>query len=151
MMPTRPVEILLVEDNEADAYLTLTALRDVRVKINTHVLRDGESAIEFLNRAGEHAGAPRPDLVLLDLNLPKSDGHQVLAAMKADPNLKTIPVVVITGSSSASDLNRAYEGQVAGYIVKPADHDEYFKAIRSLKELWCRAIEFPPKVEGASS
>ena len=150
-MPARAVEILIVEDNEADAYLTLTALRDLRVQINTHVVRDGVAAVQFLKREGDYREAPRPDIVLLDLNLPRTDGHEVLASMKTDPHLRTIPVVVISGSSAPSDLRRAYEGQVAGYIIKPANHDDYFRAIRSLKEFWCHAIEFPPKVEATAS
>src|SRR5579883_2322611 len=149
-MPARPVEILLIEDNEADAYLTLTAMRDVRVKIHTHVVRDGEAALQFLRREGEHAGAPRPDMVLLDLNLPKKVGHSVLAAMKSDRDLRSIAVVVISGSNSENDLRRAYDGQVAGYIVKPANPDDYFRAIRSLKELWCKVLELPPRAEGAA-
>src|SRR5215469_4869265 len=106
-MPARAMEILIVEDNEADAYLTLTALRDLRVKINTHVVGDGVAAVQFMKREGLHREAPRPDIVLLDLNLPKADGHEVLASMKSDPNLRAIPVVVVSGSSAAADLRRA--------------------------------------------
>jgi chemotaxis family two-component system response regulator Rcp1 len=146
----RAVVILLVEDNPADVELTLTALRDAQTPPAVHVVSDGEEALEFLNRVGHHIAAPQPDLVLLDLSLPKVDGHQVLDAMKADPVLRRIPVVVISGSSREMDIARAYDAQISAYLVKPAGVSEYFTAVRSLKELWLHAASLPPREEAAT-
>jgi two-component system response regulator len=141
-VPERQVVILLIEDNPADVNIMLTALRDARRSPEIHVAADGEEALAFLKRAG-----PPPDLVLLDLSLPKVDGFQVLEAMKADPVLRRIPVVVISGSARESDVARAYDAQISAYIVKPPDLNEYFTAIRSLKELWLHAAVPPPRDE----
>ena len=118
-MMERPIEVLVVEDNEADVHLTTTALRDARITNRVHVVADGEQAIAFLNHEGAYADAPRPDLVLLDLNVPKKDGFQVLEEMRADSHLKTIPVIVVSGSERNIDIARAYDLQIAGYLVKP--------------------------------
>jgi chemotaxis family two-component system response regulator Rcp1 len=150
-MSERSIGILLVEDNPADVHLTLTALRDARSPSEVHVVADGEAALAFLKREGAHANAPRPDLVFLDLNLPKVDGYQVLAAMKADPVLRRIPVVAISGSRSEIDIARAYDEQISAYLIKPPGVDEYFAAIRSLKELWFHAAALPPSQEAAST
>jgi CheY-like chemotaxis protein len=150
-VPERPIEILMVEDNPADAHLTLTALRDARSPKEVHVATDGEEALAFLKREGAYANAPRPDLVFLDLSLPKLDGYQVLEEMKVDPVLRRIPVVVISGSSREIDIARAYDDQVSAYVVKPLGVDKYFAAIRSLKELWFHAAALPPKEESAST
>lgn len=139
------IEILIVEDNEADVFLTSTALRDARVANHISAVSDGESALAFLRREGQYADAPRPDVVFLDLGLPRVDGYEVLAMMKADPELRSIPVVVVSGSHAESDLARAYDHQVAAYIVKPASHDEYFTAIRTMKEFWFHIVTYPPK------
>ena len=144
-MNERPIGILLVEDNPADVHLTLTALRDARSPSEVHVAVDGEEALAFLKREGDHVHAQRPDLVFLDLNLPRVDGYQVLEAMKADPVLRRIPVVAISGSSSEIDIARAYDDQISAYLVKPPGVDEYFAAIRSLKELWFHAAALPPR------
>jgi two-component system, chemotaxis family, response regulator Rcp1 len=143
-MPERPIEVLVVEDSEADQHLTLTALRDARIPNDVHVVADGEQALAFLNREGTYAAAPRPDLVLLDLNLPKKNGFQVLEEMKADANLKNIPVIIVSGSARPSDIARAYSLQIAAYLVKPLNVDEYFTAIRALKELWFHNVASPP-------
>jgi CheY-like chemotaxis protein len=145
----RPVEILLVEDNPADAHLTLTALLDARRAYQVHVVADGEQALAFLNGEGDHVNAPRPDIVFLDLNLPKVNGYEVLDAMKADPVLRGIPVVAISGSSREIDIARAYDGQVSAYLVKPLGVEEYFAAIRSLKELWFHMAALPARHDGA--
>ena len=137
--PYRRVEILLVEDNEFDLNLTVAAFRDEVVPNRVHCVGDGESAVAFLKRSGEYAEAPRPDLVVLDLNLPKMDGLQVLETMKADPELRTIPVVMVSGNGSQAEIKRAYELQAAAFVVKPDEVDDYFAAIRSLKDLWFRA------------
>ena len=150
-MPERPIEILLVEDNPADAHLTLTALRDAQTSNEVHVVADGEEALAFLKHEGIHTNAPRPDVVFLDLNLPKVDGYQVLEAMKTDPVLRRIPVVAISGSSREIDIARAYDEQVSAYLIKPPGIDEYFAAIRSLKELWFHAAALPPRREAASN
>jgi chemotaxis family two-component system response regulator Rcp1 len=142
-MKGRPVEILLVEDNPADVRLTLSALRDARILNEVHVAEDGEQALQFLRREGQWAKAARPDVVFLDLNIPKRDGYQVLSAMKADDSLRRIPVIVVSGSDRDQDVIRAYDQQVSAYIVKPTDPDEYFSAIRSIKELWFHVVALP--------
>jgi len=126
------------------------AVRDATSPNRVHVVGDGEEALAFLKRESSRVNAPRPDLVLLDLNLPKVDGYQVLEAMKADPVLRRIPVVVISGSRSEIDIARAYDQQVSAYLVKPPGVDGYFAAIRSLKELWFHAAALPPQEEVAS-
>ena len=144
----RSIEILLVEDNPADVHLTLTALRDARSSSEVHVVADGEEALAFLKREGKHVNATRPDLVFLDLSLPRVDGYQVLKAMKADPS----PIlVVVSGSRSEVDIARAYDDQISAYLVKPPGVNEYFAAIRSLKELWFHAAALPPRGEAASN
>ena len=150
-MSDRPVAILLIEDNPADVNITLTALRDARSATDVHVVADGEEALAFLRCEGSHVNATRPDLVFLDLSLPKVDGFQVLEAMKADLVLRRLPVVVISNSSRDVDIARAYDEQISAYLVKPTGVDEYFAAIRSLKELWLHAAALPPKEESAST
>jgi CheY-like chemotaxis protein len=143
-MQHRPIEVLIVEDNQADSYLTTTALRDARIANEVHVVEDGEEAIAYLNQRGVHSSAPRPDLVLLDLDLPRKDGFEVLEEMKADAHLRNIPVIVLSGSDRSSDIARAYELQIAGYLVKPVNVDDYFSAIRAVKELWFHLVASPP-------
>jgi chemotaxis family two-component system response regulator Rcp1 len=139
----QPIEILLVEDNPVDARLTVEALRDARILNHIHFVDDGEQALAFLRREGKYAEAPRPSVVFLDLNLPKISGHDVLKAMKEDQTLKRIPVIVISSSDRAADVDRAYDEQVSCYIVKPVDIDQYFAAIRSIKELWFHVVTLP--------
>ena len=139
------IEILLAEDNEFDVHVTEAAFRDALVSNRVSWVSDGEAAISFLKRLGEHSQAPRPDLILLDLNLPKMNGFQVLEAIKADPHLKNIPVVVVSGSNRESDITRAYELQASAFVVKPLEVDEYFAAIRSLKQLWFHAASRSPR------
>ena len=146
----RAVEILLVDDNAGDIELTKVALRDAKIVNEVHVTRDGEEALAFLRRQGEFAQAPRPDLVLLDLRMPKVDGYQVLAEMKGDPELRRIPVVVMSSSSAEQDLARAYDAQVSAYLVKPSHFEEYFNAIRAVKELWFHIVALPPKTYSAT-
>jgi len=142
--PARQLEILLAEDNEFDAHLTVAAFRDARVPNRMHCVSDGEAAMAFLNRTGEHSQAPRPDLIVLDLHLPKIDGLQLLETIKADPHLKNIPVVVVSGNIHEGEIRRAYELQASAFVMKPAEVDEYFAAIRSLKELWFHAASPAP-------
>ena len=148
--PVRQLEILLAEDNEFDVHVTMAAFRDARVPSRLHCVPDGEAAIAFLNRTGEHAQAPRPDLILLDLNLPKIDGLHVLETIKADPLLRNIPVVMVSGNIHEGDIKRAYELQVSAFVMKPPEVDEYFAAIRSLKELWFHAASPSPKPDSSA-
>jgi chemotaxis family two-component system response regulator Rcp1 len=141
----QPVEILLVDDNPGDVALTKVALRDAKIMNEVHVANDGAEALAYLKRQGMFRGAARPDLVLLDLKMPKVDGYQVLAEMKADPELRRIPVVVMSSSSAEKDLARAYDAQISAYLIKPSNFDEYFNAIRAVKELWFHVVALPPK------
>ena len=141
---SRPLDVLVIEDNEADVFITATAFRESRVRNRLHIVTDGEDAVAFLKRTGVHRDAPFPDLVLLDLRLPKVDGFDVLATMKADPQLKKIPVVVVSGSDSDVDLARAYRMQVSSYLVKPAQPDEYIAAIRAM-DLWFQTLALSRK------
>src|SRR5690349_14544637 len=129
----RPIEILLVEDNPGDVRLTIEALRESKVRNNLHVATDGVEAMTFLRRGGQHADVVRPDLILLDLNLPRKDGRQVLAEIKADPGLKTIPVVVFTTSRAEQDVLRSYELQANCYISKPVDLEQFMIVVRSIE------------------
>ena len=143
--PARQFEVLLAEDNEFDAQVTIAAFRDARVPSRLHCVADGEAAIAFLRRTGDHGLAPRPDLILLDLNLPKLNGLEVLEQIKADPNLKNIPVVIVSGNIHEGDIRRAYDLQASSFLMKPVEMDDYFSAIRSLKELWVHAASPAPK------
>ena len=142
--PVRRLEVLLAEDNEFDVHVTMVAFRDATVPNRVHCVPDGEAALAFLKRTGEHSQAPRPDLILLDLNLPKMNGLEVLEEIKADPNLKNIPVVMVSGDIHEGDVRRAYDLQVSAFLMKPVEVDEYFAAIRSLKELWFHAASPAP-------
>src|SRR5436190_16520885 len=144
----RRFDILLVEDNPADVALTIAAFRDALVDAHVHVAEDGEEAMALL-QGGENP--IHPDLVILDLGLPKGNGFEVLEAMKADPKLKTIPVIVMSGSDRSEDQARAYRLQAAAYIVKPPDKDKYFAAIRSIKELWIHTVTPAPKENGTTA
>jgi chemotaxis family two-component system response regulator Rcp1 len=136
-------EILLVEDNSGDAKLALEALKVGRLRYEAHVVEDGEQAISFLRREGEYADAPRPDIILLDLNLPKKDGRQVLAEIKEDENLKRIPVVVFTASRSEDDMLRAYDLRANCYITKPSDIEQLFKIVRDIENFWFTVVRLP--------
>jgi len=150
-MKQQPVEVLIVEDNDADVHLTATALRDARIANDIHVVGNGEDAIAFLKREGAYVSALRPDLILLDLNLQKKDGFQVLEELRADADLKTIPVIVVSGSDRQQDIARAYDLNIAAYLVKPTNVDDYFNAIRAVKELWFHSVASPPKATEASA
>ena len=141
----KPVEILLVEDNPGDARLVKEALKDVKVLNNLTIAKDGQEALDFLHREGDHAEAPHPDLILLDLNLPKKDGREVLAEIKVDDNLKRIPVVVLTTSKAEEDILKSYNLQANCYITKPVDLDEFIKVIKSIKDFWLTIVKLPPE------
>jgi len=141
---TRPIEILLVEDNPGDVRLTQEALKDAKVMNHLYVAKDGEEALEFLRCQGRHAGAVRPDLVLLDLNLPRKDGREVLAEMKNDPDLRRIPVVVLTSSRGEEDVVRTYDLHANCYITKPVDVDRFFEVVQSIEDFWLAVVKLPP-------
>lgn len=142
---TEDIQILLVEDNPGDVRLTVEALRGAKVTNELHVVGDGEEAIEFLRRRGRHADAPRPDIVLLDLNLPRLDGREVLADIKSDPNLATIPIIVLTSSSADEDILRSYELHANCFISKPVDFTGFISAVRSLEGFWFKIVRLPPR------
>jgi two-component system, chemotaxis family, response regulator Rcp1 len=139
----RPIEILLVEDNPGDARLTEEALKEGKVRNNLHHVRDGVEAMRFLERQGEYKEKPRPDLILLDLNLPRKDGREVLADMRKNPELKTIPVVVLTTSEAEQDVVRTYELCANCYITKPVDLEKFITIVRSIEDFWLTIVRLP--------
>ena len=141
----RPAEILLVEDNPGDVRLMVEALKENRVGDNLHVVGDGVEALAFLRREGGYADAPRPDLILLDLRLPRKDGHEVLTEIKADEDLKRIPVVVLTISGAEVDVIEAYNSYVNCYVIKPVDLDQFIKVVKSIVDFWLTIVKLPPK------
>ena len=143
MKPGRPIEILLVEDNPGDARLAKEALKEARVFNNLNVAKDGEEALEFLHRRGKHEHAPRPDLILLDLNLPRKDGREVLAEIKAHDSIKRIPVVVLTTSEAEEDVVKAYNLNANCYVTKPVDLDQFIKVVKSIEDFWLTIVKLP--------
>jgi chemotaxis family two-component system response regulator Rcp1 len=141
----RPIEVLLVEDNPGDVRLTREALKDGKVSNNLSVTPDGVEALRFLRREGAYADAPRPDVVLLDLNLPKKDGRQVLREIKEDPSLRMIPVVILTSSEAERDIAGAYALQANCYITKPVDLDQFITVVRSIEDFWFSIVKLPPE------
>jgi len=140
-----PIEILLIEDNPGDVRLTQEALREGKVINNLNVVSDGVAAIEFLRQKGRYANATRPDVILLDLNLPRKDGREVLAEIKEDPELKRIPVVVITSSSAEEDVLRSYNLHANCYISKPVDLEQFVAVVKSIEDFWMGIVKLPPK------
>jgi CheY-like chemotaxis protein len=140
----RPLEILLIEDNRAHALLTQEALAECDLRSRLNTVGNGVDAIEYLERRGKHATAVRPDLILLDLNLPRLDGRELLAWLRRDPDLRLIPVVVLTTSSSEQDVRAAYALQTNGYIVKPLDFDKFAQVVRETVGYWFKAATRPP-------
>jgi two-component system, chemotaxis family, response regulator Rcp1 len=140
----KPIEILLVEDSPSDTDLTLEALKDFKVRNHVSVVEDGVLALQFLRREGPYAEAPRPDLIMLDLNLPRKDGREVLAVIKADDNLKTIPVVVLTTSRADQDILRAYQLNANCCITKPVDFNQFLDVVRSIESFWLFVVTLPP-------
>lgn len=139
----RPADFLLVEDNPGDVRLTQEALKSHKVQNNLHVVSDGEEAMAFLHRQGKYAGAPRPDIILLDLNLPKKDGREVLAEIKSDPSLKTIPVVIITSSEAEQDVIKSYNLNANCYVTKPVNLDQFVKVVQSINDFWLTIVKLP--------
>ena len=140
-----PIEILLVEDSPSDAEFTVEALKEAKVRNHLNLVEDGVQAMEFLRRQGKYAQAPRPDLIMLDLNLPRKDGREVLAEMKADDHLKMIPVVVLTTSRAEQDVLRAYELHANCYITKPVDFQQFLNVVRSIESFWLFVVTLPPR------
>jgi two-component system, chemotaxis family, response regulator Rcp1 len=140
----QPLEVLLVEDSLGDVRLTKEALKDAKVHINLRVVRDGIEAMAFLMREGEYATAPRPDLILLDLNLPRKDGREVLKEIKENPELKSIPVVILTTSASEADILRSYLLHANCYITKPVNLDGFLTVVKSIDSFWLSVVKLPP-------
>ena len=137
------VDILLVEDSPADVLITREAFAEFRLANNLYVVEDGVEALAFLNHEGRHASAPRPDLILLDLNLPRKNGREVLAEIKADPRFKSIPVVVLTTSHSEQDVLQAYDQHANCYIVKPVGFENFVEAMKSIRQFWFSVVTLP--------
>jgi two-component system, chemotaxis family, response regulator Rcp1 len=141
------IEILLVEDNAGDVRLTLEALKEARVHNHMSVARDGVEALAFLRREGQYAASPRPDLILLDLNLPRKDGREVLAEIKADPRLRSIPVVILTTSKAEEDILKTYDLHANCYITKPVDLGCFLDVVKAIEGFWLTIVRLPPKGE----
>jgi chemotaxis family two-component system response regulator Rcp1 len=141
----RPIEILMVEDNPGDVRLTVEALKEGKVRNNFHTVEDGVEAMAFLRRQGRHAEAPRPDLILLDLNLPKMNGREVLAEIKEDPELRRIPVVILTVSKAEQDIVKSYNLHANCYITKPVDLDQFLEVVKSIENFWLTVVMLPPR------
>lgn len=144
----KTVEVLLVEDSPGDVRLTREAFRDADVSIRLHVASDGVEAMAFLRREGDHVHAPRPDLILLDLNLPKMDGREVLALVKEDANLKTIPTVILTTSDAEADILKSYELQANAFLSKPVQLDAFESLVHSIKDFWLTRVKLPQNRDG---
>jgi len=137
------VEILLIEDNPGDARLTQEALKDGKVKTNLHIVYDGEEATDFLFKRNHYQNAPRPDLIILDLNLPKKNGHEVLAEIKTDDNLKSIPVIIFTISKAEEDIIRSYNLHANCFLSKPIDLNKFFEVVKSIEDFWFTLVKLP--------
>ena len=144
-MNVQPLNVLLVEDNPGDARLTREALRDAKVRNELRVVVDGVEAMAFLRRENAYASAPRPDLILLDLNLPRKDGRQVLEEIKQDKNLQRIPIAVLTTSQAEKDILTSYNLHANCYITKPVDLDEFIRVVRGIEEFWLSIVKLPPQ------
>ena len=145
MAEREPVEILLAEDNPGDVKLTRKALEKGRLANNLHVVNDGVETMQFLRGEGEYEGRPRPDLVLLDLNMPRKDGREVLEDIKKSPDLKRIPVVVLTSSEAEKDVIRSYELHANAYLTKPVDFSGFIDVVGKLEEFWLQVVKLPPE------
>jgi two-component system, chemotaxis family, response regulator Rcp1 len=141
----QPIEILLVEDNPGDVELAREALETGKVRNTLHVVSDGEAAMAFLRRTGKYAGVPRPELILLDLNLPRKDGREVLAEIKSDPDLKRIPVVVLTTSKAEEDILKSYNLHANCFVTKPIELNQFIKVVQAIEDFWLAIVKLPPK------
>ena len=140
-----PIEILLVEDNPGDVRLTQEAVREAEIRNTLNVVNDGEQAIAYVRRQGDYADRPRPDLILLDLNLPRKDGREVLQDLKSDPDLHRIPVVVLTSSEAEQDILRTYDLYANAYVTKPVDLEQFMHAVASIQDFWLNIVKLPPE------
>ena len=138
-----PIDILLVDDNPADIRLTQEAFKEVKIHSTLHIVRDGAEALSFLQRTDRFSAAPRPDLILLDLNLPKKDGREVLAELKNTPAFKSIPIVILTTSSAEEDILHTYNHHANCYITKPADLDEFIDVVKQIEQFWLSIVQLP--------
>ena len=145
MKNTNHIDILLVEDSPADVLITREAFEEFKLINTLYVVEDGVEALTFLNQAGQYASAPRPDLILLDLNLPRKNGREVLTEIKADPKLKNIPVVVLTTSHSEKDVLQAYDQHANCYIVKPVGFENFVEAVKTIRQFWFSVVTLPPE------
>ncbi|HEX6360535.1 response regulator [Actinophytocola sp.] len=143
LTPLDVVDVLLVEDDDGDVLMTREAFEHHKIRNNLHVVRDGVEALQFLHREGDYADAPRPGLILLDLNLPRRDGREVLAELKADPELRVIPVVVLTTSEAEEDILRSYSLHANAYISKPVDFDRFIDVIRQIDDFFVTVVKLP--------
>lgn len=142
--PTKTLtNILLVEDNPADVRLTQEAFKETNLNTILHVVRDGTEALEFLRQTGRFTAVPRPDMILLDLNLPKKDGRQVLEEIKKTPDIKRIPIVILTNSKAAEDIRQTYDHHANSYITKPANLDEFIAVIKQIEQFWLSIVQLP--------
>ncbi len=139
----KPVELLLVEDNPGDVRLTREAMKQAHMQVNLSVARDGVEALEFLRRRGNFETAPKPDLILLDLNLPRKNGREVLSEVKTDPDLRRIPVLIMTTSRADQDINKAYSLNANCYITKPMDLDSFMRIVNSIQNFWLKTVTLP--------
>ena len=142
----KQIEILLVEDSPGDVRLTQEALADAKIRNRISVVNDGLEALAFLQQEGQYEGAPRPDLILLDLNMPRMDGRELLAAIKLKDGLKTIPVVVLTTSDADADILKSYELQASCYITKPVDLEQFITVVAGIEEFWFSIVKLPPSI-----
>lgn len=142
--PYQGVQVLFVEDNPGDVRLTQEALKEGKLCTNLHIVPDGVEAMAFLRKQGEYADVPRPDLILLDLNLPRKDGREVLAEIKSDEDLKRIPVVILTTSSAEQDILKTYSLHANCYVTKPVDLDQFMKVVKAIEDFWLTLVKLPP-------
>ena len=140
-----PIDILLVEDNPGDIRLVREAMRDSRLLNRLHSVRDGESAMDFLLRQGAYADAVRPDLILLDLNLPRKDGREILAHIKSDENLRRIPVIIFSSSQADEDILKSYDGYANCYVTKPVDFEKFMTVVQSIQDFWVSVVKLSPR------
>lgn len=143
--PGKPVEILLVEDSPADVRLTQENFKDSKIRNNLHVVNDGVEAMAFLRREGKYVDAVRPDLILLDLNLPRKDGREVLTEIKGDKELKRIPVVILTMSKADEDIIKTYDLHANCYVTKPIDLEQFVRIVKSIEDFWLSLVKLPPR------
>ena len=145
MSAIQDLEILLVEDNEGDIRLTIEAFKEAKIRNQIKVVRDGEEALDYLRKQGNYVNALSPDIILLDINLPKIDGKEVLSTMKNDPVLKSIPVIMLTTSSADSDIEESYSNHANCYVIKPVDLNKFMDVVRSIEDYWVSIVKLPNK------